>query len=544
MKEAEISKVIRAIERKTDYKFMYNNSIFPFNNKINVAVSNETVANLLDQILVNTGFNYKLLDGGLIVLTANGASTSIAALTISGSVTDENGQPLPGVTIRVKGQRTGAAVTNSNGFFTIQVPDNKAILEITYIGYIKQEIVVGNQTSFNVKLKVAFDELKEVTVNTGYQSLLKERAPGSFSQVSQATLSDRPVSNLSTALQGMVAGMQAKENADGSVSFLIRGSTSLYAATAPLVVVDGFPLSTSDFSTINPNDVENVTILKDAAAASIWGARAANGVIVITTKKSKVGSGLVVSASTFTRVSALTNLDQLLTTANSADQVAYEKLAYKNGWFFAGMQYGGAFPTDFRNPLTLAQELIYANKNGTLSTAAMNSGLDSLSTINNHSQISNLLLRRAILQQYNVNFSEGTGRSNSYASLLFENNNTRYQGTGYNKFGINFSNEYKLAKFLIFNFGAYLQYRKDETSGATLAELQQLSPYETLQNPNGSYATNLNVSGPNRAVAATLPLNSFPYPDWSYNLLREVKGRNLSDDDYTVRIQTGFNIKL
>ncbi|MES2275413.1 MAG: SusC/RagA family TonB-linked outer membrane protein [Bacteroidota bacterium] len=542
MKETEISKVIRAIEKKTDYKFVYNNTIFPSNNKIDVTVSNETVANLLDKILVNTGFNYKMLEGGLIVLTQN--QVSAGPVQISGLVTDENGQPLPGVTIRIKGQKTGGALTNSDGVFTIQVPDNNAVLEITYIGYLKQEIAVGTQTSFNIKLKVAFNELKEVTVSTGYQSLLKERAPGSYAQVSQATLADRPVSNLSTALQGMVAGMQAKENADGSVSFLIRGNTSLYAARAPLIVVDGFPLSTSDFSTINPNDVENVTVLKDAAAASIWGARAANGVIVVITKKGKGGNGMVVNASAFTRISTLTNLDQLIPTASSADQVAYEKLAFKNSWLFAGTSYGGSFPGDLRNPLTLAQELLYANKNGTLSTTAMNTSLDSLSKINNHNQISNLLLRRAILQQYNVNFSEGTNRSKTYASLLYENNNTRYQGTGYNKFGINFSNEYKLAKFLTFNFGAYLQYRKDETSGATLTELQQLSPYETLQNADGSYSANINVGGPNRAVAAALPLNSFPYPDWSYNLLREERGRKLTDNDYNVRIQTGFNIKL
>jgi TonB-linked SusC/RagA family outer membrane protein len=540
MKETEISKVIKAIEKNTDYKFVYNNSIFPSDTKINVAVTNETVANLLEKILANTGFNFKLLGGDLIVLTKNQVAAS--QIVISGSVTDENGKPLMGVTIKIKGQKSGATGTNENGFFSIKVPDNNAVLEITYIGYEKQEIPVGNQTSFNVKLKVEFGTLKEVTVNTGYQSLLKERAPGAYSQVSQATLADRPVSNLSTALQGMVAGMQGKENADGSVSFLVRGNTSLYAANTPLIVVDGFPLSTSDFSTINPNDVENVTVLKDAAAASIWGARAANGVIVITTKRTKGGNGLVINASAFTRISTLTNLDQLLPTASSADQVAYEKMAFKNGWFFN--QYAGSFPSDFGKPLTLAQELLFANKNGTLSTAAMNSGLDSLSKINNHSQISNLLLRRAVLQQYNVNFSVGTDKSKSYASLLFEDNNTRYQGTGYNKFAINFSNEYKLTKFLTFNFGTYLQYRKDETSGATLAELQQLSPYETLLNPNGSYSANINVNGPNRAQVAALPLSSFPYPDWSYNLLRETRGRKLTDDDYSVRIQTGFTVKL
>ena len=146
---------------------------------------------------------------------------------------------------------------------------------------------IGQATTLNVVLEPENKALEEVVV-TGYQTISKERATGSFDKVSVEVLNSRPSSDLSNMLQGVVAGMQSTENEDGSVNFLIRGTSSLYANTEPLVVVDGFPIE-GTFSSINPNDVESVTVLKDAAAASIWGARSANGVIVVTTKKREAG---------------------------------------------------------------------------------------------------------------------------------------------------------------------------------------------------------------------------------------------------------------
>ncbi|MDN5288014.1 MAG: SusC/RagA family TonB-linked outer membrane protein [Mucilaginibacter sp.] len=540
-----LEQLFKEIKKQTGYDFLL--SVDNITNKgfINADFKNTPLKDVLDKVLENKSLTYTI-ENKTILISAKEKSVLdklidyFKEINIKGRVVDYAGQGLVGASIKLQ---TGnqVTITNVNGEFSLNDVDERDTLVISFLGYRTRKVAVRANLG-NISLIVANESLKEVMVSTGYQSLLKERAPGSFDQVGQDVLSKRPVSNLSTALQGMVAGMQGKENADGSVSFLIRGNTSLYADRNPLVVVDGFPLATSDFSTINPNDIESVTVLKDAAAASIWGARSANGVVVIATKRAKTGGGLTIDANVFTRISALTDLNQLLPTASSANQVKYEKLAFNNNWLLGGNQYTGAFPTDLSNSLTLAQELLYANKNGKISTAAMNSGLDSLSKINNHQQISDLLLRRAVLSQYNVSFAASTDRSKSYASLLFEDNKTRYQGSGYNKYAMNFNNEYKIAKFLTFNFGLYLQYKKQEASGATLAELQQLSPYETLLDPNGNYSVNLN--GKNRAVLSSLPLSSFPYSDWNYNLLREVRGRDLTSQDYNARIQTGFNIKL
>lgn len=539
-----LSHLFKEIRKQTGYNFLLSAENIDRAGSVSVDFKNAKLTDILDKVLQGKALSYTIENKTILISSVQKTFLDelidyFRQINVHGKLVDETGQPMPGASVKLKLSSQGTVANASGEFFLTNVDDKDSVI-ITFTGYQPLRAPVKAEMG-TLTMRPVTEALKEVTVSTGYQSLLKERAPGSFVQVGQEVLANRPVSNLSTALQGMVAGMQGKENADGSVSFLIRGSSSIYADRAPLVVVDGFPVAKNDFSTINPNDIESVTVLKDAAAASIWGARAANGVIVIVTKKNKNGkAGLNIDASVFTRISKLTDLNQLIPNATSAEQVAYEKMAFTNRWVFN--EYAGSFPSDLGKTLTLAQELLYANKNGKISAATMNAGLDSLSKINNQSQISDLLLRRAVLSQYNVNFSQATDKTRSYASLLFEDNKTRYQGTGYNRYAMNFSNEYKAAKFLVFNFGLYLQYNKQANSGATLSELQTLSPYETLLNPNGSYSVNLNTY--NREVLSSLPLNNFPYSDLSYNLLRETRGRKFGSQDYTARIQTGFNIRI
>nr|WP_199083006.1 SusC/RagA family TonB-linked outer membrane protein [Pedobacter sp. ASV19] len=540
-KNASLKDVLLKIREQSKYQILFNDSWLLKAKPVNIKIDRASIEEVMERSLEGQPFDY-LISDKTILITLKEANlfdrvmNYIKTGEIIGKVLDEKGIPMPGVS--VKARKSGKiAITDQGGNYRILVEDND-ILIFSYVGYSSTEQPVKDRKMLNVTLEPNPAQLEQVMV-TGYQTISRERATGSFTQIGRDVLNSRPVSNLSTALQGMVAGMQAKERADGSVDFLIRGNTSLYADKSPLVVVDGFPVSASDFSDINPNDVESVTVLKDAAAASIWGARAANGVIVIVTKKLKGTSKLKVEANVFTRISDKLNLDQVLTQANSADQVAYERKAFDNNWTF--FPYSGSFG-DISNSLTLAQELLYANKNGTLSTADMNAGLDRLSKISNRSQIKDLLLQNAILDQYNVNLQSGTEKSKSYASILYEKNKGNYVKNKYDRFNLNFNNSYQLASFLNFNISANLQYKRMESSGATIAEIQDLSPYEMLFNPDGSYATNLNTY--NREQLGLIPASKFPYADWSYNLLREVNGRKLTNQNLSARIQTGLNLKI
>ncbi|MCJ0741190.1 SusC/RagA family TonB-linked outer membrane protein [Pedobacter montanisoli] len=536
---------LNEIRKQSGYDFYYDGKIIPRNKSLDISLNDASVDVALQTVLKDLALTYKI-DGRSVVIKPKEEISMFdyiispfQRIDVRGRVLDQQKNPLAGATIKVKGTNQ-SVITDETGQFLLRNVDEKAVLIIAYMGYTTREINVSNNLG-DIVMLLADNKLEEVnvTVSTGYQSLPKERATGAFGSVSRATLDHRPVSNLSSALQGMVAGMQAKEKEDGSVDFLIRGNSSLYAEARPLIVVDGFPVSGSDFSDINPNDIESITVLKDAAAASIWGARSANGVIVIVTKKLKGTSKLNVEGSAFTRIAGKPDLDQLLTTANSADHVAYERKAFENKWEFNPIT--NSFFDVFK-PLTLAQELMYANKYGKISTADMNAELDRLSMIDNRQQIRDLLLQRAILNQYNVNIQTGTERSKTYASMMYEKNKTGYIKSGYDRFNLNFNNDFKITRYLNFNLSANLQYKKQETSGATVAELQELSPYEVLLNDDGSYGVNL--KGYNRDQLSQMPLNKFTYSDVSYNLLREIRGRSRKNEVLSSRVQAGLNLTI
>lgn len=541
-KNITLQQLFKEIKAQSGYDFLYEPQELRNFKRININVEGAELKTILDGVFDKQTLTYVIDQNTIVVSRKNRPFfdvllDSFKLISIKGKITDEKNIPLVGATVKVKGVGK-SAITNSEGEFELAGVERKMVLIVSYVGYKTKEVTIEESTVFNIEMEPESSNLEQVMV-TGYQTISKERATGSFTQIGRDVLNNRPVSNLSSALQGTVAGLQAKEKEDGSFDFLIRGNSSLYADKNPLVVVDGFPVSASDFSDINPNDVESVTVLKDAAAASIWGARAANGVIVVVTKKLKGASKLKVEANVFTRISDKLNLNQVLTQANSADQVAYERRAYENNWAVYG--YSGSF-NNLQNSLTLAQELLYGNRDGKVSTVDMNAGLDRLSKTNNRSQIQNLLTQRAILDQFNVNLQSGTERSKSYTSIMYEKNKGNYVKNKYDRFNFNFNNSYALTKFLNFNFTTNLQYKKNENSGATIDEIQALSPYEMLLNPDGSYGTNLNTY--NREQLALIPSDKFPYSDWSYNLLREVRGRSKTNQTLNARIQAGLNIKI
>ncbi len=587
-KNAPLEKVFREIRKQiykeTGYGFLYNTQQLQSAPKVDVVITNASLEEALKAVLQNTPFTYTIQDKTIVISPkiqqapiTQGLNPGLTPITpppidVHGSVLDEKGQPLVGASIKLKGDNR-TVLTDVNGTFVFPNLPDKAVLVISFIGYKPQEVKAAKNLT-GIRLELTTASLSEVMVSTGYQTSVKERAPGTIAHVGQAILANRPESDLSAALQGVVAGMQARENADGTVSFTIRGVSTLTNNTssqgvntssqasnqrAPLIVVDGFALSSNDFSTINPNDVESVDVLKDAAASAIWGARSANGVIVITTKKGKGKNGLTINGGVFTRIARRPDLSQTYTVARSADMVTYEKYAFANKIYpTSGTFYqGGLFPTEFNYTLTAAQQLLFGNLYGRVSTAAMNSSLDSLSSIDNRSQIQQYLLQPATTQQYNISLSDNTDRSKTYASLLFENNRDSYIGNGYQRYDINFANEYKLTKFLTFNFNTYIQYKNQSNSGATQNEINGypnlfgggLSPYELLVNPDGSYVKQVaggttGQGGPDPYILSTLPLSKFPYADWSYNLLREVRGRNFNTKNYFTRIQAGLTIKL
>lgn len=455
---------------------------------------------------------------------------------VKGVVFDENKEPLMGATVYAKGTNIGT-VTGANGEYTLSMPDGVEYVVVNYVGMNSFETKVSFTRPVNIYLSEDTELLSEVVV-TGYQTISKERTTGSFDKVGQDILSNRPTADLSNALQGVVAGMQATENADGTVDFLIRGTSSLYANTSPLIVVDGFPIEGS-FSNINPNDVESVTVLKDAAAASIWGARSANGVIVITTKSGKKGK-LKVDVQGFLRFTSKADIDYIAQQADSREFVDYEIKGLQNGW--STYEYSPGFGNLYDNSLTLAQELYFKNKYYGLSDDDMNEGLERLRNTSNRSQLKKYLMQPAVLQQYNATLSGGTDHMDNYLSLMYENNAEQTIKRGYERFLFNYKTNFRVNKIITLSAGAMLQKRNKDFSGVTVSEFAKLSPYELLKNEDGTYADNLNTYS--RLELDKLNLSKLPYDDLSYNMLQEVENRSYHTKSTNYRVQFGLDANI
>ncbi|GAA4313983.1 TonB-dependent receptor [Compostibacter hankyongensis] len=280
MEHVNVDKVLHKIQKESRYRFFYNERYLKHLNPISLNVHRAGLSEVLDRLLDKT-LTYKIIDNDLVVISLKEHLED--QHKVEGMVVDEKGAPLVGVTLKVKGSSQGT-VTDIGGKFTFVVPEN-AVLEVSYVGYQTQEITVGDRTKLTITLQPSASGLNEVVV-VGYGTEKKVNLTGSVSTVSISELKQAPVTNFSNTLAGRAPGVIAINNSgepggDGS-NILIRGKHTLNN-NAALLVIDGVPSPNSTLERLNPNDIESMSILKDATA-SIYGAESANGVILITTK--------------------------------------------------------------------------------------------------------------------------------------------------------------------------------------------------------------------------------------------------------------------
>ncbi|OIN58169.1 SusC/RagA family TonB-linked outer membrane protein [Arsenicibacter rosenii] len=258
--------------------------------------------------------------------------------SVSGRVMAEDaGIPLPGVNVVIKGTQQGTT-TNADGRFTVSIPNGAVTLTFSYIGYITQEVAAGNQSSVEVRLQADDRSLSEVVV-VGYGTQRKIETTGAIASVKATDLVQTPVANVAQGLQSRVAGVQVSQNTGapgGNISVRIRGTNSINGNSEPLYVVDGIQISNgggindvSPLSTINPNDIESVEILKDASASAIYGSRAANGVVLITTKRGKSGATRITLDSYY----GVQKVNKTLPVLNAAEFAQLENEVFKNNYY-------------------------------------------------------------------------------------------------------------------------------------------------------------------------------------------------------------------
>lgn len=406
MNNVKLDKILNEIENQTDYLFIYNNQV-DINKITSVKVKNEAVAQVLDRILSGTGINYEL-EGTHIILTTEAIKDLHAqqqAKTVTGTVTDVSGEPIIGANIRIKGTTTGT-ITDIDGNFSIEA-EPQSVIEVSYIGYLTQETVINNQKSIRFLLKEDTKTLDEVVV-IGYGVQKKADLTGSVANINTEKLNTQSNANIGQALQGKIAGVDivSQGGAPGSgTRIMVRGIGTLNNAS-PLYIVDGMYMNSIDH--INPNDIASIDVLKDASSAAIYGSRAANGVIIVTTKEGSNTEGKPI-------IDLSVNLG--ISTASK-----FLDMLDAKGW---------------AEVTTIARQAI--------GKPALDMATDLANKPDNDWQ--DIMFRPALMQNYNLAVKGGGKYSTYYTGLGYFNQDGIVKDTNYQRYNIQSKNDYKRGIF-------------------------------------------------------------------------------------------------
>ena len=394
--------------------------------------------------------------------------------TIKGTVIDVDGKPLPGVSVVVKGSTVGAA-TDIDGNYSIQFEGNNAVLVFSFVGMISQEIVYSGQGLINVELQDDSEGLDEVVV-TGYQTISKERATGSFSILSPEKLESKLQPSLKSSLEGQVAGLVIDK--EGNIE--IRGIASFRADNSPLIVVDGFPFE-GTLESLNPNNIANITVLKDAVSASIYGARSGNGVIVVTTKKGRKGENRI-SYKGSIGVQLKSNLSYLNRT-NSVDYIDAEYQLYQKAPGDVASRYNNMYSLSEANYIWVCRDL------GEISETEANEKIEKLRNTNGIKQIEDELLRPKIMQQHNLLISSGSDKNIFNFSLNYNSNKNETLYDRDSRLILDVKDEWYFNDKIKLNFLSNIYYTKGQKPNESVYQFSEytssdyLKPYSSLLNP-------------------------------------------------------------
>jgi len=394
LNDVELRKVLSQIENKTECRFLYNDETIA-NHKVNIDVENVPVTDALNQVFSGTNITYKVMNNNLIVLSTK--DNSINDIKVTGKVTDAKGEAIPFATIRVKGTNI-VTKADESGKFSIASGDND-ILIISSVGYNQEEIVLGGRKELSITLKESEKALDQVVV-VGYGTQRKIDVTGAVSNVKGEELVKQPVLTATQAIQGKVAGVQIISSGQpgSQPSVRIRGTGSILGGAEPLYVVDG--IITTDITNINTADIVNVDILKDASSTAIYGARGANGVIIITTRQGRAGN---------------------------------MKITYN---FNVGIQSAA-------NLVKMADAQQYAAY-----VSATTFGLVNVPQTGYSTNWYNQILRNALEVSHNVSISGASDKTKYLLSFGFANDEGIVMNNDYKRFTIRSNNEFKLSDHL------------------------------------------------------------------------------------------------
>lgn len=442
-------KVINEIEKQTDYLFVYNVNEVNLKRTVQVNAENKSVAEVLNKVFEGTDIYYAM-EGKNIMLMSKAKENSSVQQTenkIKGVVKDTNGEPIIGANITVKGQSIGT-ITDIDGRFILEASTN-ALLQVTYIGYVSQELQVNNRKEITIILQEDAKALEEVVV-IGYGTAKKSDLTGSTAQIKPEALTASVVGNALESLQGKAAGVAVfNDNKPGaSPSIRVRGSGSITASNEPLYVVDGFPLMDGNISDLNPSDIESMEILKDASSTAIYGSRGANGVVMITTKKGKSGTkNLSVNTSVGVQIPG-----RLANLISGEDFINFMNAGYKNQ--------GSNVPFP-NNPSTYATDTNWEKE---------------------------ILENSSLLQDYSITFDGSSNKTNYMLSTGFYNQEGLLKAQNYQKYTFHGNLQHSFNKWLTIGANTQFTYSIQDVFDSALIDIYRYGwPTEKIKDEDGAY---------------------------------------------------------
>jgi TonB-linked SusC/RagA family outer membrane protein len=479
-KNAPLRQIFKAIKKQTGFSFFYNNRTLELAGKVNIDVKDASLREALEICFKDQPLSYAIQDNIIIVskreaiMPKEEKRPAALLLDITGKIIDAEGNPLQGVSVFLKGGNKGTT-TNADGSFTLKGVEDNAVLQISYVGYASQNLPINKRTTINITLEKENRQEELVVVSYGLQK--RREIVGAVAELKASEMKDQPVGTFAEKLQGKLPGVQLGQTTGRpgqSMDFRIRGAASISASNNPLIVIDGLPVlgSADGTNNINPDEIESFSVLKDAAATALYGSRAANGVIMITTKKGKAGV-VKIDFNTYTGVA--TSMKNLTPEVMNATELAtYMKGFYEDKIKYEG--YTGGVPAEYQNP------------------EQYGAGTDWYS----------LLLRNAPVQSYSLSLSGGTEKATVSVVGGYFNQEGILKNSGYKRFSLRINAEFNLNKYI--------------KVGASLAPSLQLE-HNNRQSTSNSNA--FNFDGQRQIIASTLmmPPMASPYnPDGTLSL--------------------------
>ena len=468
----KIADVLKEIEQQTNYLFFYNHAEIGSEKFVSLN-ADMPINQLLDNIFKDTDVKYTVLDKHIVLTTnpeLNKISTVIQGITITGIVTDEYGEPMPGASVLLKGITQGT-VTDSNGAYSLQVPDGNATLVFSFIGFTTQEILVGALRNINVTMSEDARQIEEVVV-IGYGARSKKDLTGAVSQISSDEITRQVALSPEFAMQGKMAGVFVSNTGSSPVArptIRIRGVTTL-GFNDPLYVIDGVPLTeggaggdqgrTGDlrgdvnvFAMINPNDIESISILKDASATAIYGVRASNGVILITTKRGAEGKAKV-------NLTASYGIQNIFKRYDMVSQQEYVDMTLE------AINNNSSYNKDYWFPLYDKNSPEYMGNKPTYSKDWLDAGL----------------MKNAGIQDYNLSVTGGTKMTNYAVGAGFSKQDEAIYKSTFDRYSFFLNSDHKLTNWLkvgeSYRF-VYTNYDRPNES-ANFRSISMMIPWQPL----------------------------------------------------------------